>query len=248
MGVRLAKILPLWLILTTPVFGESFRVAYGDDYSPLSFRDGKQTKGVLVDLMGELGRRLGLTSEAEALPWSRAQAAVQTGEADAFISIITPAREEYSRPVPTPVLVNVVIAATSASHPRIDELRHISTIAELRKYRHVNYLGSGWAREHLGNASVTYLPKFESIFQFLILGRADLLVEDRVTMQYNLSKLGLNNEVEILPAVFDRVEFRILVSDKSPLLGQIPRMDAALRAMNQDGTVRSILGRWGVRP
>jgi polar amino acid transport system substrate-binding protein len=237
----------IWLSLSASVSAQAFLVAYGEDYSPLSFRDGNQTKGLLVDLMDELGRRTGLQTKAVALPWARAQASVKSGEADAFISVTTPAREEYSQAVPTPVIVNFVIAATSASHPQIGELRHIATVTDLLRYRHVNYLGSGWAHEHLDSTPISYLSNFESIFQFLILGRADLLVEDRITVEYNLSRLGLNNEIEILPAVFDKVEFRILVSKKSPFVERVAEMDAALKAMSRDGTTRSILAKWGVR-
>lgn len=240
-----------WLMLLllgcvlTGAHGQTLVVAYNESYEPLSFVQAGRLMGIEVDIMDELGKRTGHPLVHRALPWSRAQASVESGEADAFVTITTKEREAYA--VMSKGIFSISnTAVASRNNPKIDQLRQIRTIEDADRFPQVNYLGTGIAGTLLKNAQVTYIAKTESIFSFLISNRADLYIESDLNIQYNASRLKVLQQLEILPVRFNTVDFRLGLSKKSPLVTQMASFEGALDAMVKDGSLEGIFLKYGV--
>jgi polar amino acid transport system substrate-binding protein len=243
------KILWGWLFLGLGWFlpAAELRVVYNEDYRPLSFTEAGTMSGILVELMDELGRRTGVTVVHEGLPWERAQTKVKAGGADAFVTLVNPVRAEYALASSVTLLQVSNRAVTAKSNPQLGRLRKIASIGDASAFRHVAFIGSGWVKNHLATADVTALPSATAIFQFLLSNRADLFVESELVIEYNAQLLNVTDRLEMLPPVFDTVDFRFQVSKLSPFVPRMSEFDGALKAMVDDGTVKKILGKYGHR-
>jgi polar amino acid transport system substrate-binding protein len=81
------------------------RIAYFNDFAPVSYLENGVMKGVLVDTFDDvLGKRLALPVHHDGLPWVRAQDQVKDGGEDAFCTTRTDARAEYANFGTEPVL------------------------------------------------------------------------------------------------------------------------------------------------
>lgn len=146
------------------VSATDLRVVYNEDYAPLSFRDQGVMRGVLIELMDELGRRLGVKVVHEGYPWERAQLMVRNGDADVFVTLVNPARGEYAVATAVPILRVNNYGVTARTNPQIAQLRAIKTLHDARSYAHVNFLGSGWAKAQLVDANVIWLSSMTGSF------------------------------------------------------------------------------------
>lgn len=236
----------LFLVFVGSLAAE-MRVVYNEDYRPFSFAETGKMTGILVDLMDELGRRAGLEVVHEGFPWERAQAMVKSGLADAFVTLVNPARSEYAHASNVTLLQVGNRGVTAKSNPRLSALRQILSVDDTLAFRHVGFIGSGWTKIHLAKAEVTALPTATAIFQFLLSNRADLFVESELVIEYNAQVLKVADELVLLHPVFDTVDFRFQVSKKSPLAVRMAEFDATLKAIVADGSVKKILAKYGHR-
>ncbi len=232
-------------VVSVSAWSRDLVFAGGENFPPTCFVENGVVKGIDIDLLNELAERQGLTLKTRALPWARAQQEVMTGEADAFITIATPEREAYAV-MSSAVLFTVhLVAVTAKNNPRIAELRRIETLQDTLKYPQVNYVGTSLANHELAQARVSYLNGLDSIFSFLLMGRADLFIDTDVMLSYTAAKLGVSDEVEILPSQFKVIEFRLGISQKSPLAADMPQLNRTIEAMWKDGTMAAILKKYG---
>ncbi len=216
----------------------------GESYPPLCFLENGNVKGIEIDLMTELARREGFTLTPRALPWARAQEQVRSGEADAFVTITTPEREEYAVMSPAVLLAIHLVAATNKNNPRIAELRGIKTLKETLAYRQVNYVGTSLANNELAGADVTFLNNTDTIFEFLMRGRADLFIDTDVVLSYNAARLRVLDQIEILSPQFQVTEFRLGLSKLSAFAADMPQLSRTIDAMQRDGTVAAIVKKY----
>ncbi|WP_246804145.1 hypothetical protein [Desulfosarcina cetonica] len=95
--MRLSGALLVFLLVTGSAFAEDpMKFVYFEDFAPYSYREDGCMKGILIDVTDRIVRtQMGLLVRHTGYPWERAQAMVRTGEADAFISVPTPARSVY---------------------------------------------------------------------------------------------------------------------------------------------------------
>jgi polar amino acid transport system substrate-binding protein len=242
--MRLWCLVVFAIVVSTSVGAREMVLTCGEAYPPLCFVENGAVKGIEIDLMNELARRFGFTLTPRALPWARAQQQVKTGEADAFITITTPEREEYAVMSPAVLLTVHLVAATAKTNPKIAELRKIKTLRDTWSYPQVNYVGTSLAANELAGARVTYLNSTDSIFAFLTNGRADIFIDTDVILSYNAARLKLSDQVEVLAPVFQATEFRLGISKRSPFAADMPRLSRTIEAMENDGTVAAIVKKY----
>jgi len=235
----------LWGTVTLAATAADLRVVYNEDYRPLSYRDGVM-KGLLIDLMTDLGRRVGASVVHTGYPWERAQQMVRAGEADAFETVVNADRATYTVASSIPVLTLQIRAATARDHAQLKALQKLTTVSQLLPFHHVNLLGSGWAKVQLTGADVFWTNGAQPTLAMLLAHRADLWVESDVILGYYAQQAGVSDQLILLPATFDRVEFRVQVGKTSPWAARIGELNQALAQMVQDGTVTRILARYGV--
>ncbi len=77
--------------------GETLKIAVDDDFPPFSFSKNGETTGIDVDIVNELGKRLGINFEITLMPWKRLLFMTQNGEFEGSMSLFkTNEREKFA--------------------------------------------------------------------------------------------------------------------------------------------------------
>jgi len=212
------------------------RITGSDEWRPFSFRDdGAELRGIGVEVAAEVGRRLGVEVVSGAgMSWNRALRAVETGEAD----ILTAAYDTDER------RIRFHLTPAYAA----DELRAfvvpghgfpLSRREDLIGRRGIRPFGGSYGQEfdefmarHL-TVTETHTP---DPVAFLAAGRADyLLLADRD------GRATYAGRLTPLPLPLGTMPVHLLVSRTSACAALAPRIDAAIEAMRDDGTLARVM-------
>ena len=199
--------------------------------------------GILVSIVDEvLANRLHLNVEHAGYPWARAQAMVEHGQADAFVTVPTAERRAYTVPSAEWVTQGRLTMFSRADNPKLAQWRKIQRISELSEVPLGTYLGNNWVKSKFEGMNVQYANDRAGALRMLMLGRFDLMVDASNPTRHAIKAEGLEHEVVELPATLDVSETRLCVGKKSPLLARMPDIDRALRSMKKDGTLARLSG------
>ena len=244
--LRKAIITALGLILLSlpAAATEPMKIVYFDSYPPRSWQENGQMKGILVDVISEvLQQRLAIPLQHEGYPWVRAQAMVETGQADAFITVPTAKRKAYTVASQEPVIRFNLLIATQKDNPHLEQLKKVTSIDGLKPYRLVDYLGNGFAEKRLKDFNVEWVPEVSSVYPFLAAGNADvLLVSDRGV--YDLERLGYSEQLVVLPQPVYSLAFHLCIGKHSRFTEILPQVDEVLRHMRSEGQIKQISARY----
>lgn len=112
--------------------------------------------------------------------------------------------------------------------------------------------GSGWHETLLANMdNVVTVPNASVIPQMLVLGRADVYIEQREMFQYQAMTSGVLEEVTTLeqPSIM-RNEWHLFISKNSRHLHLAPGITEVLKDLRQSGELeeirQSIFNRYGI--
>jgi polar amino acid transport system substrate-binding protein len=222
---------------------EELRIAYFNDFAPVSYLDGDVMKGVLVDTFDEvLGKRLAVPLHHDGLPWVRAQDQVRKGADDAFCTTRTEARTEYVNFGTEPVVSMRYVVFYAKTSPKAEEIRKIATLEDLGRFSQGDFLGNGFAEVTFKTLKIDWAPSLEQVFNKLVAGRNDIAVAAELVGKWTARKVGVADQLDIQPLNFippSDFYFAIRKSfpDNEALSG---RIDAALKAARGDGTVKAI--------
>ena len=226
---------------------EPLRLVYFDDYEPISWSVSGLMRGVLIDIVDEaIVKRMGIAVEHRGYPWARAQAMVKVGDADAFLTVATPERGEYTTAGNEIVLSLENVAYISARHPRRRDLEQVKTLADFKPYLMGAYLGSGWAKTHLAEHRVHWAPRIATILGMIGAERIDAFVDAAQAVRYHVRRLNLDADIIELAPIFDMVNFRLCIRKNSPYAARLDQFDQAIRAMRKDGTLERIYNKYGI--
>ncbi len=250
--IILAQLCLLFALVMLPISASSkerILFVYYNDYPPFGWEENNKMQGIYIDIVNEVfTHRLKIPAEHRGYPWKRAQQMVKDGKADGFCTVITPERLRFSDATRESILdVNfkIFIAANS---PKLEQLKQISSISELQSFELADYLGSGWAVEHLEKAGldIQWLPLNEQLWKFLSIGRADATVKNEWTTRYTLKKLGYQDQILELPHPMtpEPISFNILIGKKSSFQSSLGQVDTELKQMKKDGTLQRIYDKY----
>ena len=224
---------------------EPLRVVYFENYEPISWLDEGTMHGVLVDIVNEaISRRMGIAVEHRGYPWARAQELVKRGLADAFLTVVTPERAQFTIFGEESVLSLDNVAYTSFRHPRRAELEKAQNLDDLRQYTLADYFGNGWAKKHLGEHHVYWVPGMSNALRMVSAGRVDSFIEARQVVRYHIHKLNLDAELMELKPILDTVEFRLCIGVASAFSTRLKLFDQTIREMRKDGTLGRIYAKY----
>lgn len=217
------------------------RMGYFDSYAPFSFRDDKGAmRGALVEGMALVGRNAGYRLDHQGFPWARAQAMVENGSLDGFCTTITKGRLVYADFAPTPI-----VSVRFGIYHRADDLRplEIRSVADMRAFRHGNFIGAGYPKENLEPDQMQWLKDEETVLRMIDAGRLDIYVEGEVVTRTKLQQLGLLERFRFTPAPFlPPVNFCFGLRRGFPDAATIlARMEAAAQAARRSGELDAIL-------
>ena len=220
-----------------------------EDYPPLIYRgaDGEPA-GIFYGIMTEAFRRLGIPLKVELYPWSRAQKILTEGAGDGMVTVLTDKRKPYVISS-DPVLLAAEQIFANESNPRIDEIMAIRSLQELRSFRIVETIGSGWTDENLQEAEIIWVPDMDNAFLMLITNRADIYIANGFTGAYFIRKrvsIGDSfsegyKHIITNPYPLNTVAFRLLVKEDSPYVRIIDDFNSTIHQMQLDGTIQRII-------
>ncbi len=169
---------------------------------------------------------------------------VMKGKADGYCTVITSERLSFSDATQQSIIdVNFKIFVPAKS-PKLEQLKHVTSIPELKGFKLVDYMGSGWAKNHLVKAGldVHLLQSNEQIWRYLLLGRADITVNNEWTTRYSLKKEGYKDQFLELPNPMtpEPISFHIFIGKKSSFLPNLKHVDKVIKQMKEDGTLQRI--------
>ena len=231
----------LTILFSAKANAEPMKFAYFDQYAPRSYKENGVMKGIIVDIINLAVRdQMGIPVSHEGYPWRRAQALVRTGQADAMVTIPTPERRSFAVISKEPLLKFETFLATLKNHPRLNELKKVKRLEELKNFQLVDYFGNGWAKSALKDMNVTWLPDYNAIFEFLAQGRADAVIVSKKTI-YSLQSSGHLDKFLISDTPLTSLQFHLCINKESEYAGIIDKFDSTLKDLKQKGAVNAVI-------
>ena len=236
----------VFLLFAVPLYAQdTMRLVYFENFPPYSWREDDQMQGILIDVVNEAVQvRMGIPVSHEGYPWARAQRMVRSGEADAFVTIPTKERKEYTQVSSEPVIVTELTLFTNKNHERMDEFKNIKTISDLKPFSLVDYIGNGWAHENLAGFNVDWSPHMDNVLHKLANHRGDIFVEISQVTHYAIKQLGLEDIIVEIPTVLDSATFNLCIGNNSPFVNIIPKFDEVISAMRNEGKLQEIYDKY----
>ena len=231
------------LFFLPPLFAQdTMKMVYYNDFAPFSWEDSeKQMHGILIDVVNEvIEKQMGIHVSHKGYQWARAQKEVRDGEADAFITVPTSARRQYTKISTEPVIVGKVTIFTNKDNARIEELRKVRKLSDLKDFKLLDYLGNGWAKENFSDFNVDWYARVDDVLLKLAKGHGDIFVHSSQVANYMINKLGLKEQIIEIPVVLESIDFNLCIRNDSPYTSIITEFDEIIKKMRNDGRLQKI--------
>ena len=199
------------------------------------FKDGQAVDGLQVNLATEIGQRLGRTVRFRQVPRRRVAQILREGqEADLICSYLPawlPGPLRWSRPFLEDADM-LITAARRAAPAQLQDVsgQLIGTVAGFHYPEVEAALGTGFLRDDA--------PNLLANLRKLALGRIDHAIVGRISFEYLRRRGDVPLELHP-PLVLTRQRTACALSPRSSVT--LPQLDAALTAMQADGTLTRIL-------
>ncbi|MFV3131545.1 substrate-binding periplasmic protein [Niveispirillum sp. KHB5.9] len=207
-------------------------MVYFGDFAPFSQVDAAgRVRGMFVDATDNIMRdKLGQPVEHQAFPWARAQAMVKGGEADGFMTVPTPERLTYALASAKPVYSFPMCIIASPDNPKLEALRRVRTLEDLRPFRVGHYIGSGWADVNLRplGLDIQWAADLTGAMRLVANGRVDALVDNAVSMRLRLTGPEFHGKLVELPNALARQPYHFCIGRESPFADLMPQVDMLL--------------------
>ncbi len=198
------------------------------------------SSGIITEVVREAFARIGQPVRIEVMPWARGMEEVRDGRVSGLIPTIRTAEREQWLLFPQQPVYHFDMAFFAR---RADQLRWSGQLLELSARRFVKLRGAAFAPEldeafRNGSLLIEEANSFASALRMVAGRRADLAAVPLLTGRQLLAQEGLIGEIEPLqPLVFRQPVYLALARTQAALLQPL---DAALRQMEQDGSIARI--------
>jgi PAS domain S-box-containing protein len=208
-----------------------------ENLPPMVYMDKGKAKGIVVDIVDALEKKIGQPIEIKLMNWSEAQKIVEAGGADALIQI----NENEERK-----------AIFDFSETLIDSKFSIFTLRGGRKISGTEDLegmcvgveGKGFPRfilENYPSVQLSYIPSVFEGFQMLREGKLDAVVVDEWVGTYILA----NNKIDNIYIVGEPIaQLQSAIAVKKGNTELLDLINKSLRDMKEDGTYQDIMNKW----
>ncbi|HTD05889.1 transporter substrate-binding domain-containing protein [Undibacterium sp.] len=175
-------------------------------------------------------KRIGVSVRFEQLPNSRAKSLIEAGELDGAAYRIIDSPVGDLQKIAPPITYEEFGVFS------VDKQFTVAGYESLRPYS-IGYLaGAKLLEVKLRGMRVDTAPNMESLFRKLEAGRTDLVVDSRASY-CELKGWGLHRVVLLEPSLEKFLGYHWISKRHEAL---IPKLEAVLRKMSQDGTLRNI--------
>lgn len=227
------------------------RVVY-PDYWPFFTRDGGQEMtGFFYEIVHEALSRMGIESTWRAYPWSRCQVLVQSGEADAMITVPTAERLVYTATHADPFYLKQLKVFTTSDHPRLAVIRNIRSIDDIYRLGLVviTYHGNGWNDKYIRSRGIKIYesPLLKNVWLMLANRRGDIAIEWPMAAWPLIREGGVANRIVETDVSLDAMPFHLLINRDSAYAVRLPEFNSVIKQMRDEGRIQAILAKYGAR-
>ncbi|MDX7950601.1 transporter substrate-binding domain-containing protein [Lichenihabitans sp. Uapishka_5] len=234
-----AAVLAFGFGVTAQAHAADMKVGANIGNVPWEFQDAKgETVGFEVDLMKEVGKRLGMDVSFVNIPFTGLFAAVQSGQIDAAVSsiTITPKR----------------LASVSFAQPYYDSDQSLTVkadagITDLKGMSgkpvgvDTGSTGDMWAEKHKDEAKFADIRRYEGLAPAMLdlaAGRIDGYVSDIPALQYYVKDKPAYKVVERIPT---GEKYSVMFAKNSPLANKV---DDVITTLKGEGFIAGLHEKW----
>jgi polar amino acid transport system substrate-binding protein len=218
------------------------------DYPPYTFQENGVLKGFQIEIALEAFKQMDQPITIKIYPWARVIHMMKRGMADGVIGAYkTPERELFIDYPQTPMDYGIV----SLFVLKDSSITFSGNLKELSDYRFCVVRGFSYGKtfdEAVRNGTIVQIREAptieESIKAFLVLGLKTILITEKYSCFYQLSRLNKLNAVRELPVTIGEIPNYIAFSKKRNRLAMVKRLNKMLASMHANGTINAIIGRY----
>ena len=222
-------------------------VAQGDSLGTLAGPEAvDRQQGLSIDSLNAIAARAGISIRREIWPWSRAQAMVQQGAADMFVTVPTAERQAYALFARQPMFHADTVVLYGKSGPQAARIAAARTLDDLKGIIFVAYLGSGWTAEALRGQQVTWVNDRPTVMAMLAAGHADATLSDSLLSHSIVDAEGLADKIAThrIDSAYPHYYYIGVRRSLPAAEALLARFDAATLSAEQDGTLAAIFRRY----
>ncbi|MBI2749528.1 MAG: ABC transporter substrate-binding protein [Burkholderiales bacterium] len=229
------------LALTAPCCLATELELLTEENPPLNYSENGQPKGLSVDVVREIQRRIGNHDAIKVQPWARAyRTASTTPHVALFGTARTAAREEMFQ------WVGPVATAVASLYGKRGSGLHIASLEDAKSAGRILVVRDFYTHqmlEKLGFTNLELVPKPETMVKMAVNGRAPLMFVGNLTLPDLLEKAeAKRSDVELLYTVTS-IQTYIAFSLGTPK-EIVSAWQAALDGMKRDGSYAAIYAKW----
>lgn len=243
------KLILTFTLITLSVFSladEPLSIAYGADYRPFAWEQDGKPVGVQKDFVDKiLVEKMGLNVHHVSCPWKRCQKLVRDGAVDAFFTVPTPERAEYTIATEVAFYNTHFVMHTGKNNPFLEMLQTVKSISDLealREIRHIHMLGSGWHERALRNMKrVSQINDGARIPLMLAYERADLYIEQLEMFRHQAKQLGVVDRlITIEEPSIRKLGWHLFIAKSSEYVSLVSMIDKELTFLKESGHLQKI--------
>lgn len=232
--------------LQVGMFAKEFKVATAE-WSPYAYQDSKRITGIAVDVLLEIFKRSGDQAHITLYPAKRLNILFDMGEIDVNFAD-SPLWNEatdnpnylFSDPYLSVREYVYLLKKRALKVTKPDDLRG-KTVGIAMGYYYGMFeeaFEKGWVKKEEA-------PSNEALLKKLLMGRTDAIFMDEMLFSHLLSKLKLDQSqfVQSMELTQAPLALKVRIEQQESL----PRINQAIAAMKDDGTMKKILDQYGAQ-
>lgn len=245
MSRRLIAFIAALALSASAAGAETWKVGSQDSFVPYNFvQDGEYT-GIDVEILESAANSINVTLRHFPTTWRRALLDFEAGKLDALFQL-TPTHERFRKwHMVGPIRTTQTVFMTRTDSQIVD-IKGLPDLSDL-----VVGVVAGYTYGHKFDDD-PQIEKEPSVDDFtnvrkLLLGRSDVIIGGRETLNYIVRELNAQDKVRILPTPLT-VRDRYVAFHKTPEgLDKARRLQAQLDKMADDGVLQAIINRFLLR-
>ena len=233
------KIFLFTILLITGLTAQEFHIMT-EEFPPYNHTQKGKLKGISVEIMFEILKRLELPNNIEVLPWTDAYDRVKNQDNQILFSTTrTPSREELFKWVGPLVPNNTVFFAKKGRKFDIKKLDDAKNISKIGVYS--DDFGELLLKEKGFDNLEAVRDNIENVSK-LVSGDIDLWIINELTGKYMARSMGMSNEIEKVYEV--QKDYMYIAFSKSTPEATILKWQKVLDEIKSDGTYAQIFSNW----
>lgn len=229
--------------------GSLLVIDYPDYWPFFSRQENGEMAGFFYEIVDEALARLGMATRWRDFPWGRCQDNVQSGETEAMITVPTPDRLEYAATHPDPFYRKQLTVFTYRDHPRLDFIRRMKTLDDIRAggLAVITYSGNSWNDRNIRTRGIKVYetPLLKSVWRMLANKRGDIVIEWPVAAWADIHTTEVGHDAIVQTGVtFDPMPFHLLISKKSSMTRILPEFNRIILEMQKSGRIDEIVEKY----